>query len=241
MVRLLLKQLEAAEALSLSVRSLERMRCQGGGPNTFAFLEDALRIEKRICVSGLHAGSSEAQVNCYRSKTMTNQTKPLSETELANHIKACVAEIKKATQHALLRAFEAGELLIQAQKEYGQHGLWKSWLNTNCELSERTAQLYMQLAEGRSKIEAELAKKDGATVADLSLRGALSLLKSGSSNGKSGDGKNLFDAYGNAEKSLLKRLKLLPLDEAEMHSKKTIDELRETVATMRAGAKAKAA
>ena len=32
MVRLLLKQLEAAEALSLSVRSLERMRCQGGGP-----------------------------------------------------------------------------------------------------------------------------------------------------------------------------------------------------------------
>ena len=178
---------------------------------------------------------------------MTDTTvtpKALSETELANRIKACVAEIKKAaqaTQNALVRAFEAGELLIQAQKEYGQHGLWKSWLNTNCELSERTAQLYMQLAEGRSKIEAELAKKDGATVADLSLRGALSLLKSGSSNGNSGDSKNLFDAYGNAEKSLLKRLKLLPLAEAEMHSKKTIDELRDTVATMKAGAKAKAA
>jgi hypothetical protein len=170
--------------------------------------------------------------------------KALSETELANRIKACVAEIKKAapaTQNALARAFEAGELLIQAQKEYGQHGLWKSWLNTNCELSERTAQLYMQLAEGRSKIEAELAKKDGATVADLSLRGALSLLKSGSSNGKSGESKNLFDAYGNAEKSLLKRLKLLPLAEAEMHSKKTIDELKETIAAMRAGAHNKAA
>jgi hypothetical protein len=178
--------------------------------------------------------------------TMTETVTPkaLSETELANRIKVCIAELKKAapaTQHALLRAFEAGELLIQAQKEYGQHGLWKSWLNTNCELSERTAQLYMQLAEGRSKVEAELAKKDGATVADLSLRGALSLLKSGSSNGKSGDSKNLFDAYGNAEKSLLKRLKLLPFAEAEMHSKKTIDELKETIAAMRAGAHNKAA
>jgi Protein of unknown function (DUF3102) len=170
--------------------------------------------------------------------------KALSETELANRIKVCVAEIKKAaqaTQHALLRAFEAGELLIQAQKEYGQHGLWKSWLNTNCELSERTAQLYMQLAEGRSKIEAELAKKDGATVADLSLRGALSLLKSGSSNGKSGDGKNPSAAYDNAEKSLLKKLKALPLDDVDYHAQKTIKELRDVVATMKAGAKAKAA
>jgi hypothetical protein len=163
--------------------------------------------------------------------------KALSETELANRIKACVAEIKKAaqtTQNALARAFEAGELLIQAQKEYGQHGLWKSWLNANCELSERTAQLYMQLAEGRSKIEAELAKKDGATVADLSLRGALSLLsgkrKSGSHN------KNPFDAYDDAEKSLLTRLKKLPLAEAEMHSQKTIDGLKDVVRTMRAGA-----
>ena len=108
--------------------------------------------------------------------------KALSETELANRIKACVAEIKKAaqaTQNALVRAFEAGELLIQAQKEYGQHGLWKSWLNTNCELSERTAQLYMQLAEGRSKIETELCanaepRSEPATTACCARSGSLS-------------------------------------------------------------------
>jgi Protein of unknown function (DUF3102) len=172
--------------------------------------------------------------------------KALSETELANRIKACVAEIKKAaqaTQTALVRAFEAGELLIQAQKQYGQHGLWKSWLNANCELSERTAQLYMQLAEGRTKIEAELAKKDGATVADLSLRGALDLLKSSSRSGAStgGNGATASAAYDNAEKSLLKKLKALPLDEVDDHAKKTINELRNTVDTMKAGAKAKAA
>jgi hypothetical protein len=56
MVRLLLKQLEAAEALSLSVRSLERMRCQGGGPKyvrlsrgRIAYREEDLRVD---CTQG---------------------------------------------------------------------------------------------------------------------------------------------------------------------------------------------
>jgi Protein of unknown function (DUF3102) len=166
--------------------------------------------------------------------------KALSETELANRIKACVAEIKKAEQNALARAVEAGKLLIEAKVKYGQRGTWKAWLNGNCELSERTAQLYMQLAEGRSKIEAELAKKDGATVADLSLRGALSLLKSNSSNSKSVSDNNPAAAYDNAEKSLLKKLQALPLDQADDHAKRTITELKEAVAMMKAGAKAAA-
>ena len=81
-----------------------------------------------------------------------------AETELANRIKTCVADIKKAEQNVLARAFEAGTLLIQAKAKYG-HGVWGAWLNANCELSERTAQRYMKLAEGRPKLE-QIMKKN---------------------------------------------------------------------------------
>ena len=165
-----------------------------------------------------------------------------AETELANRIKACVAEIKKAEQNALARAFEAGTLLIQAKAKYGQHGVWKSWLNANCELSERTAQRYMKLAVGLPKLE-QIMKDKNATMADLTLAEAERLLgDDGEGNSKNGRDKATPSvAYDNAEKSLLKKLTALPLDDVDDHAQKTIKELRETVATMKAGAKAKAA
>jgi hypothetical protein len=165
-----------------------------------------------------------------------------AETELANRIKACVAEIKKAEQNALARAIEAGMLLIQAKAKYGQHGVWKSWLNANCELSERTAQRYMKLAEGRNKLE-QIMKSKNATMADLTLVEADRLLGDDGEGNSKGDRDKAIPsvAYDNAEKSLLKKLKALPLDEVDDHAKRTINELRDTVATMKAGAKAKAA
>jgi hypothetical protein len=175
--------------------------------------------------------------------TMTDAAitpKALSETELANRIKVCVAEIKKAEQNALARAIEAGTLLIQAKAKYGLHGLWGTWLNTNCELPERTAQRYMKLAEGRPKLE-QIMKDKSATMADLTLVEAERLLGD-DGNPKGGRDKATPSvAYDNAEKSLLKKLKALPLDDVDEHAKKTINELRDTVATMKAGAKAKAA
>ena len=162
-----------------------------------------------------------------------------AETELANRIKTCVADIKKAEQNVLARAFEAGTLLIQAKAKYGQHGVWKSWLNANCELSERTAQRYMKLAEGRPKLE-QITKKKSATMADLTLAEAERLLGDGGNKGDR-DKATPSVAHDNAEKSLLKKLTALPLDEVDDHSQKTIKELRDTVATMKAGAKAKAA
>ena len=120
----------------------------------------------------------------------------------------------------------------------------------NCKLPERTAQLYMELAEGRPTIEAKLAKFKGdnpATVAglmsELSLRGALQLLKGGGegkrSTGNGGTTKgpgNPFDAYDDLRVKLIKRLKALPPDDAEMVANKTIKELR-TVADIRQIAK----
>ena len=173
--------------------------------------------------------------------TETITPKALSETELANRIKVCIAESKKAEQNALARGIEAGELLIQAKAKYGQHGLWKVWLN--CELSERTAQRYMKLANGQGKLE-QIMKDKSAIVADLTLAEAERLLADdGKGKGGGGGGKDTPPsvAYDNAEKSLLKKLKALPLGEVDDHSQKTIKELKDTVATMKAGAKAKAA
>ncbi len=60
MVRLLLRQSEAAQALSLSVRSMERMRCEGTGPKfvrlsrgRIAYREEDLRewVAQRVVSS----------------------------------------------------------------------------------------------------------------------------------------------------------------------------------------------
>jgi hypothetical protein len=65
----------------------------------------------------------------------------------------------------------AGDLLIKAKAELKQHGAWLPWLKQNCKMSERTAQLYMRMARNREAIEAK-----SATVADLSLRGAMAVI-----------------------------------------------------------------
>ena len=77
-------------------------------------------------------------------------------------------------------------------------------------------------------------------MADLTLAEAERLLGDGGNKGDR-DKATPSVAYDNAEKSLLKKLTALPLNEADDHAQKTIKELRDTVATMKAGAKAKAA
>jgi hypothetical protein len=59
----------------------------------------------------------------------------------------------ESTAEALRRSIEngiaAGELLIEAKAQL-RHGQWLPWLQDNCNLSERTAQLYMRLAKNRA-------------------------------------------------------------------------------------------
>jgi phage/plasmid-associated DNA primase len=73
-------------------------------------------------------------------------------------------------QTVLRQALHLGDLLLQAKAKVG-HGRFKSWIENNCDLSERSAQRYMALKEQWPKIEAWL-KDNSATVADLSLRKA---------------------------------------------------------------------
>src|SRR5262245_5828916 len=147
-----------------------------------------------------------------------------TETELADRIKTCIAEIEKASGNVLDRAIEAGELLIQAKSKV-DHGIWKAWLNANCELSERTAQRYMKLARERSKLW-EIMKDKNATMADLTLAEAERLLgddSEGPANASDTGGESTTDhptgkrrkrsrdtpptvAYDNAKKKLLEKL-----------------------------------
>jgi hypothetical protein len=79
-------------------------------------------------------------------------------------VRTCVAE-------GLEHARRAGELLRQAKAAL-PHGDWLPWLEKHCDVSARTAQAYMRIADRWQTLEAAKAQR----VADLPLREALALL-----------------------------------------------------------------
>jgi hypothetical protein len=92
-------------------------------------------------------------------------------TILANKIKAAHAGVRDGFQHAV----KAGLYLIQA-KRLVRHGEWLPWLENHCEVSERTARAYMQLAkmpDGVLLIGDHRVDQNGNAVADLSFRQAI--------------------------------------------------------------------
>jgi len=95
-----------------------------------------------------------------RRKPPRNQLGDLAQRIRDEH-QAVVAAVKSGVEHAMA----AGDLLLQA-KERAPHGEWGNWLTRHCEISDRTARLYMQLAQNREAI----AKRQ--RVADLTLREA---------------------------------------------------------------------
>ena len=168
---------------------------------------------------------------------MVETTKSPVPTELdllASRIKAAHKSITEHTRNIIDRAIEAGDALNQAKAKL-DHGQWLAWLKNNCDLPERNAQIYMQLANNKSKLKS-------AEAADLStLANALRFIQGGGGQGDTGGG-NASDLYDKAEKSLIRKLKALSVEQAEGAAKDTIKELNSTVATMKAGAKsAKAA
>jgi hypothetical protein len=65
---------------------------------------------------------------------------------LAEEIRAAHAGVQAAAQQAAEYAVAAGKALIEA-KALVRHGEWLPWLKANCGFAERTAQLYMRIAE----------------------------------------------------------------------------------------------
>ncbi len=81
---------------------------------------------------------------------------------LAAEIRKAHAGVEDAARTAAEHAIEAGTALIEA-KALVKHGEWLPWLKEHCEISERTAQLYMKIVRLGFKSE---------TVADLGIKAA---------------------------------------------------------------------
>jgi hypothetical protein len=91
--------------------------------------------------------------------------------DLAARIKAEQEAAGIAFKDSVRHAITAGELLIEAKGKL-KHGQWFPWLKEHCTISDRTAQVYMRCARGRSVIEEQI--RSGA--ADLSLNEAVAVL-----------------------------------------------------------------
>jgi hypothetical protein len=88
--------------------------------------------------------------------------------------------VRNAAHNILCEAITAGEALLKLKASVG-HGEWGHYLRRHCELGERTAQVYMRLAEHRAELESNSQR-----AADFSLRGALRFIdKEPDKDGKS--------------------------------------------------------
>jgi hypothetical protein len=94
--------------------------------------------------------------------------------DLAAGINERLSAMANAMNGIIQHAFYVGALLNRAKAMEG-HGDWGQWLKANCNLQERTAQRYMELAANRTVIE-QKAKTKNVTVSDLTLRQARLLL-----------------------------------------------------------------
>jgi hypothetical protein len=148
--------------------------------------------------------------------------------DLAQRIKSYHAGVLEAARNVVSKAIAAGQLLKEAKGKV-PHGEWLSWLDEHCELSERTAHRYMQLAANKSKIEDALRGKS-ATMATLSLNKALKLIEL-KPNTDNGDGAG--SKYAKTQEALIKRLQDLLPEDVEEAAQRTIRELEATVAKIK--------
>jgi hypothetical protein len=92
--------------------------------------------------------------------------------QLAAVVRDEIQQARTAWRNALRHAMAAGDALNAVQLKVAERGInWKKWLRENCFVSDRTGQLYQQLANHRDQIEAELQNRG-----ELSLRSARQLI-----------------------------------------------------------------
>jgi hypothetical protein len=99
--------------------------------------------------------------------------------ELAVIVRNEIRQSQMAWSNALGHAMNAGDALIAVMPKLAERGInQKKWLRENCFAAVSTAQLYMQLARNRDRIEAELQRN-----VELSLRAARRLISKSSKTG----------------------------------------------------------
>ena len=67
----------------------------------------------------------------------------ISLSSLAHRINEEHSAARGSIERGIKHAIATGELLIEAKKSVG-HGRWIEWLETNCDVSARSAQTYMR-------------------------------------------------------------------------------------------------
>jgi hypothetical protein len=106
----------------------------------------------------------------------------LEPDELAVIVRDEIEQVQISWRNALRHAMAAGDALNALQPKIAELGInWKKWLKENCFVSDRTAQLYQQLARHRDEIESQLQQG-----VELSLRAARKLI-SGPKPGDEGE------------------------------------------------------
>jgi Protein of unknown function (DUF3102) len=145
-------------------------------------------------------------------------------TDLAAWINTEFVAIQKADRDAnktvVQRAITFGGRLSQLKEKVG-HGKWEKWLSDNCrDISKRTAQRYMKLADS-PEVRNALGKNDA--VSFLSLRAALAL-----ANREKKDPRP-SEEYDRAESTLVKKLEALSPETAEAAVTETVERLREAI------------
>jgi mannose/cellobiose epimerase-like protein (N-acyl-D-glucosamine 2-epimerase family) len=154
------------------------------------------------------------------AETVQLNSGPTGLTELAAKIKTLHAEVVEAGRTAVQKAMEAGVALLEAKKQVG-HGAWLRWLKDNCELSERTAEIYMTVARNKPAVDAIIA-----AAANMTLVQVLRAIKPAS--GDKGGG--TLSGYDKAQATLLKKLRALPLEDVDEAVKRTTAALTKVVA-----------
>ena len=144
--------------------------------------------------------------------------------ELAQRIKAAHAGVLEAARNVVAKAISAGHLLTEAKAKLS-HGQFLPWLGEHCELSERTAHRYMQLATNARRIEAPLNGKS-ATMATLSLNKAMRLIEDKPDK----DGLGAASRYAKTQETLINMLEQLLPEDVDEFAKGTIAELEKAVA-----------
>jgi hypothetical protein len=98
-------------------------------------------------------------------------------TGLAAAINMAHRQAGQALRASLEHALRVGELLIQAKAKVG-YGQWLDWLRENCEVSERLAQKYMQVARDQERLrqaQRAMGVANPPCMADLTFADAMDL------------------------------------------------------------------
>jgi len=93
---------------------------------------------------------------------ITPSTQQDNLAELARRVRDAIAATQAASVTVLRSALDAGAALLEAQDQVPANG-WGRWLRDNCYLSQRSAELYAQLARHRDEIDV----LSGASLAQL--------------------------------------------------------------------------